>query len=613
LRKVLGPLAVILTALLCSSAAGAAAYVEKMKAASGGPAWDMAKTLTADGEVTSSGLTGKFHRVEDLATGQFTERSDYEPFAQADGLDADGRWKQDPSRQLHPLDSREARIVTATEAYLTQRGYLFPARVHAFIRPMPSADVDGKRFDLVEITPKDGRIVTLWVDQQTRRLDHVVYQLSTATRTIHYRDYRRVGALTLPFEIVTDEGDAESAETVTISSYQLDAPDAAAELKRPSNQVTDARIASGADAATGPLDLEAGSLLVEAKINGQGPFPFILDTGGHDILTPETAERLGLKPVGKGISRGAGEGTTGIQFTRVDKFSIGDAEVTDQSFLVLPFEYFVTERGKQAPIAGLIGLELFERFAVKLDYAAHQITLSPLDSFTYAGSGTKLPISFTDDMPLAASRLDGHPGVFGIDSGNGGDVVVFSPWAGPIGLVAQFKAGIPLFSFGVGGHSVNYATRNNDLDLGGIAVKDLIARLAEDKAGAFSARSEAGNIGESILSRFTVTFDYRHEIMALEPLAAPAIMAFSRTGLGASKVSPDSFLIRTVYKDGPAAEAGIAAGDTIVAVDGVAATELSGADFYAKARQAVGTQLQLGVVHEGERRDITLTLREVLR
>jgi hypothetical protein len=35
--------------------------------------------------------------------------------------------------------------------------------------------------------------------------------------------------------------------------------------------------------------------------------------------------------------------------------------------------------------------------------------------------------------------------------------------------------------------------------------------------GAFSIRSEAGNFGNSILSRFTVTFDSRSEILCLQP------------------------------------------------------------------------------------------------
>lgn len=604
------PLAVLI--LAGPALAGGEAYVEKMKATVGGPAWDAVKTLSAEGTVTAAGLSGKYQVTEDLGSGRFTERDQFEPFTEAEGINSAGRWRQDGSGQVHALNSREAMTVALTEAYLTERGYFFPAKFHAYVHPQPSASEDGKRFDLIEITPKDGRILTLWVDGRTRLIDHVTYQLSTAMKTIRFHDYRKVGALMLPFEIVTDEGDPENAETIKISGWQIDAPNAEAELARPSNKVTDAHIAGDAASATVPLALDAGSLLIEAKINGQGPFPFILDTGGHDILTPAAAEQLGLKPIGHGISRGAGEGTTGIQYTRVAKVEIGDAEIDDQPFVVLPFEYFVTERGKAPPIAGLIGLELFERFAVKLDYGQHQMTLAPLDSFEYRDHGSALPIRFTDDMPLVAARLDGHPGSFGIDTGNGGDVVVFGNWAGPIGVAQQFKSGLPLISFGVGGQSTAYAARGATLDLGGPLVKDFIARLAEDKAGAFSSRSEAGNIGKSILSRFAVTFDYRHEIMALEPLANPEIQPFGRIGLGASKDKPDSYIVRIVYKDSPAAAAGLAAGDRIIAIDGVAASELSGADLYKKGRQPVGTVLTLTIEHEGQPKDVSLSLKEVL-
>jgi hypothetical protein len=44
--------------------------------------------------------------------------------------------------------------------------------------------------------------------------------------------------------------------------------------------------------------------------------------------------------------------------------------------------------------------------------------------------------------------------------------------------------------------------------------------LAGDNMGGLSSRAEAGNIGESVLSRYRVTFDYRHERMWLDPRAA---------------------------------------------------------------------------------------------
>ena len=46
-----------------------------------------------------------------------------------------------------------------------------------------------------------------------------------------------------------------------------------------------------------------GDVVVEAMLNGQGPFAFILDTGGHDILTPEVAAALGPQAGWRGCER----------------------------------------------------------------------------------------------------------------------------------------------------------------------------------------------------------------------------------------------------------------------------------------------------------------------
>src|SRR5262249_19198545 len=111
-----------------------------------------------------------------------------------------------------------------------------------------------------------------------------------------------------------------------------------------------------------------GYVTIEARINGAGPFAFILDTGGHDILTPEVAQQLGLKAVGHGESGGAGEGKLSESAVRVRSVQIGDATLDDQYFSVIPLQYSTVERGAKPALAGIIGLELFERLTVRIDY-----------------------------------------------------------------------------------------------------------------------------------------------------------------------------------------------------------------------------------------------------
>ena len=58
--------------------------------------------------------------------------------------------------------------------------------------------------------------------------------------------------------------------------------------------------------------------------------------------------------------------------------------MTDQHFFVLDLGYPAFERGKAAPLAGLLGVELFERLAVRIDYPVRRITLTSFDRHRFA-------------------------------------------------------------------------------------------------------------------------------------------------------------------------------------------------------------------------------------
>jgi carboxyl-terminal processing protease len=78
------------------------------------------------------------------------------------------------------------------------------------------------------------------------------------------------------------------------------------------------------------------------------------------------------------------------------------------------------------------------------------------------------------------------------------------------------------------------------------------------------------------------------------------------------KKSPDAFTVVTVLPDAPAAEAGVAVGDEVVAINGTAATQLSGWDMRRIVRQPPGTRLSLEMIRGGQKRSTVLTLRELL-
>ena len=502
--------------------ASAAALLARLKAATGGERWDRATTVSAAGEKTSFGLKGAYGSAEDLATGRFARRSDYGLLANAEGLDDAGRWRRDNSGGVHPLDSDEARAVAATEAYLARRGYLFPERAGAALTLQDPATEGAETFDRIVVTPQGGRAATLWIRRSDHRLDRAVVALASRIQTVRYRDYRAADGLVLPYEIVTEDGDQQETGDARIARYRLDDPAAAEAQRRPPSRSTDARLAGGAAVASAPFGLDAlsGFPIVEARVNGRGPLLFILDTGGHDILTPAAAAALGLPLSGAGFSLGAGEGSTPTRFTRVSKLALGAAEMTDQPFVVLELDLgqAVGPDNRPTAISGVIGLELFERFTVTLDYAARRLSLRLPRAEPIAGGA---PIRFTSDMPLAEASLDGRSGWFGLDTGNNAGVILFKTWVEAKGLPAWFEVTVDTAGAGVGGPVTFRRGHAGGLTLAGATLPGLPVLLAGDHLGALSSRAEAGNIGESVLSRFVVTFDYAHERVRLDPPPPP--------------------------------------------------------------------------------------------
>jgi hypothetical protein len=493
-----------------------------MQAASGGAAWWRLRAIRAEGRKTSFGLEGSYRELDDLMTGYFSRQARYAIFANAEGANRDGRWRQDSSGQVHLLDSHEAATVAVTERYIARAGYLHRDRT-ARLSLLRGEVVNGVRLIRIAVTPPGGRTAILWIGQHDLELKKITLQLSTRIEAFAYADYRWVHGVRLPFRITIDLGDENETGTATISKYQLLTTVSAAALATPTppNDVTFAARRRQAQVAA-RLDPHFGWLVVFARINGRGPLAFILDTGGHDIFTPAAAKGLGLPLYGSGKSYGSGSGSTPTRFTAVDSLRLGAATISHQPFTVLylGLGYTHDAAGRKVPLSGILGLEIFERFAVTIDYASGRLVLRP----RAAGprEGASVHIVFTSDMPLCGASFNGAAGVFGVDTGNNAALIVFAQWLRAHRLAGQIHYGRSVSGEGTGGTNTMRRAHGDRFVLGTTTFRNLPIFVTDMRSGSFSARSEAGNLGESVMSRFPrVTFDYAQGTLRFAPGARP--------------------------------------------------------------------------------------------
>ncbi len=585
----------------------ASALLAHLAAATGGNAWNGVAELSAWGKASSSGLRGTAQLQYDVRRGRYAQR-----FAlQVQGASAvvyDGRttWARDISGGVHPYDSWYPRARAVTEAYIVRRGYANPHE-DAALTCLGAAK--SAHAVLIRVFPRGGIPATFSIDTRSGLLNSVAIRTPISADVTTYRDYRQVGALVLPFTIESGSVfEPADGYTINVTRYAVAKRATVADFQKPTATLN-ARMLDGAHSTTVPTAIEARQLLVWASIDGHAPMPFILDSGGHAILDTVATKALGLHGAGAGVSGGAGAGTVALQFTRVARVRIGNAELTDQPFLIIPYPYAFYERGTKVPLAGILGLEWFERFATRIDYASHRLTLTPLSSFHYQGVAATLPIRFQEDMPLAPAAADGKNGWFGVDTGNGGPLILYATFLHRSGLLAKYARGYTIRGAGTGGANTGSAQTLGEFTIGGHHLRSLAADFTQMKTGSFSSWTEAGDLGLTVLSRFTPTFDYARETIYLQPVSHPLVIPPNRAGIGGVKLTPSAFTVVIVKPNSAATAAGIVVGDRILAVNGINVERLSTGDLLDIVSAAPGTRVRLLIDKAGKQTSVELTLK----
>ena len=332
-----------------------------------------------------------------------------------------------------------------------------------------------------------------------------------------------------------------------------------------------------------PFELVNRHVIVKATVNGSRPLSFVLDTGANQaIVRSDVAKALNLKLTGSVTSRGAGPGTQSGSLVQGATWSLVGLETTVQPVaLALP----LTELGPAlgTDLDGIIGGEFIKRFVVEIDYPARVVRLHDPASFAYEGRGETLPIEFT---------AGGHPVViatvtpadtpiqrkFMLDIGSGLALALHSPFVKEHNLPGRQKTIRAIGAAGAGGRSTGRLGRGAALKIGSFTIRNPITLFSEDTAGAFADSSLAGNIGAQIAMRFRIFFDYGRRRIVLEPsptFADPVDRAFAGIALRAEPPGYRTFRVSELLEDSPAAEAGLAVGDVITAIDGTAASDLT--------------------------------------
>ncbi len=352
-------------------------------------------------------------------------------------------------------------------------------------------------------------------------------------------------------------------------------------------------------------------MYLNVMLNGKGPYLFIFDTGGANVIDAAVAQEIGA--IGKGSAQGggAGSGTETASLADVDTLQVGDAVLKHQLFAVAPVRMgFGVATGR--PVDGLIGWEVLARFVTSFNYAENQVVLTLPDRATPPANAQMIPFVFYGTQPQIDCAIDGIPSQCTIDTGARDSLTIFGPYlaAHPEVQPAKLSA-TGVNGFGFGGPAFGRLGRLREIEIGGIALNDLVADYTTQTQGALAAPFIAANLGGNLLRRFDITFDYGKQTMALVPNAAfKDPDQYERVGLFLVNKGGKA-TVADVRAGTPAADAGIARGDVIAAIDGVSTGSMSLEKVRATFYQPAGTVVRLDITSkDGTQRKVAITLRD---
>ncbi|HEX8327005.1 MAG TPA: aspartyl protease family protein [Hymenobacter sp.] len=329
-----------------------------------------------------------------------------------------------------------------------------------------------------------------------------------------------------------------------------------------------------------PIQLQRNLVVVGVKLNGYGPFNFLLDTGvSTSIITSSAlADSLVLRHGQQFRVVGAGGTDTGLLAYQTDSVRVDMPGVVapHMSWLVLSEDVLDLSGYVGVPIYGILGSEIFRSFVVTLRPDLDVMTLHDAASYR-APTGrqwSSVPLSLQNNKAYVTAQI------------RLSDTLEL-----PLKLVLDTGASHALSLELDSDPRLVPPPKQLPTDLGrGLTgtVKGFLGRVTTMKLGRYSLRSvltsfpnaddvhsrvdvpRNGNVGYELLKRFSLVIDYPHQRLLMRPntrFRDP--FEHDMCGIELLAAGPDyrRYLILRVMPNSPASEAGLVPDEELLTIN----------------------------------------------
>lgn len=338
--------------------------------------------------------------------------------------------------------------------------------------------------------------------------------------------------------------------------------------------------------------LTGGVILVQARFNKiSEPLNFILDSGSGAIsLDSSTTVEFNIPHVPSGKTINGIAGITEVDYSQNNKLVLPGLTVDSLDFYINNYDILSSVYGEK--IDGIIGYSFLSRYIVKINYDSLYIEVYSPGRFAYPRNGFLLHPLFTalPIQPLTIKDARTVTANFYIDTGAGLCFLMSKQFEDDSQVLKKNRKPVSIQVQGLGGKKQMSLTIIKGVQIGPYKFRKVPTDILDDEFNATSYPFLGGVIGNDILRRFNVIFNYgKKEIHLLPNSHYNDDFDYSYTGINMYYVDGKIILDEIINKS-PAYKAGLKKDDVIVAVNANFSNDIN---IYKNLMQVVGQKVTL--------------------
>ena len=423
------------------------------------------------------------------------------------GYDGNEVWRQGPSGDTRVLSPSETYDVLVPQWLIT--GF-WVTSASPLILKESKEDVDKDEAALtigMKGSPLEG---TLIIDAKRWLPKTFTINDGGADHVIVFDEWMQSGGRYVPRKLHTESGGKETGRFL-LDGYRPDDDIAEDTYTPPADRIDlafDTNVSARVEARRGRW----GHHFVEPLVNGEKVGWFTVDTGaGMTHIDKEVFDKLDLEVVGETKSTGIG-GMVEEKVTIIESIEIGPLTIRNLPVIVSDIDALSLGIPDER---GLLGMDFMRHCVMEYDQKNSTIALYNPTSYELPHGDWKRLLSH-NGKPLVAMPYEGRDGLFTIDTGNPGAVIV-SPHTVEKYDLLEGRSTTSGTLGGIGGRVAVEKGTFEWVEWGDKHFKDVPADFIVKNQGAGAVRSRDGIIGTDLLRRYLVVFDMQHGRIAYLP------------------------------------------------------------------------------------------------